>query len=438
LEVLKLERRCRDFSELSLQGGAFSVPSELNVGDLVALLIHREDGRPLFRAFAVVTRFLPGAEPPGGRAWVAFTQLVPEGRQRGGSGAEGLPTEDTLARLWHPPAVETEETGRTEPPPRAAPAAGDAAHPPPGHGSAPANTSAASTPAPPLPAIREPELVRPEASAQAYSQAAPDEERPAARHAASGSAHRAMPPKPPSPHTKQVQTTATTPASRPRVTGARHLGRWLAVLVVAAVVAGAALLLWRPWDRRPANRADKPTTSVPAPGSTSSAAAPLKEEPVPPQAATASTAPVPTEAPSAVSRQPSTAPESSTAAIPSTAASSTAAGAADEPSSMIEQWADAWSRRDADQYLSFYAKGFRPANGANRSEWERERRSRLADPEFIGVWVRLLVIDRTGQDRAVASFRQLHRSKAGLRATAKRLDLVMEAGRWRIAAETVR
>lgn len=418
MEVLKLERRCRDFSELSLQGGAFSVPCELNVGDLVALLIHREDGRPLFRAFAVVTRFLPGAEPPGGRAWVAFTQLVPEGRQRGGSGAEGLPTEDTLARLWRPPAVETEETGRTEPPPRAAPA----------------NTSAASTPVPPLPAIREPELVRPEASAPA----APDEERPAARHAASGSAHRAVPPKPPSPHTKQVQTTATTPASRPRVTGARHLGRWLAVLVVAAVVAGAALLLWRPWDRRPANRADKPTTSVPAPGSTSSAAAPLKEEPVPPQAATASTAPVPTEAPSAVSRQPSMAPESSTAAIPSTAASSTAAGAADEPSSMIEQWADAWSRRDADQYLSFYAKGFRPANGANRSEWERERRSRLADPGFIGVWVRLLVIDRTGQDRAVASFRQLHRSKAGLRATAKRLDLVMEAGRWRIAAETVR
>jgi hypothetical protein len=56
----------------------------------------------------------------------------------------------------------------------------------------------------------------------------------------------------------------------------------------------------------------------------------------------------------------------------------------------------------------------------------------------FGVGVRDLVIDRTGQDRAVASFRQLHRSKAGLRATAKRLDLVMEAGRWRIATETVR
>jgi hypothetical protein len=76
LEVLKLERRCRDFSELSLQGGAFSVPSELNVGDLVALLIHREDGRPLFRAFAVVTRFLPVPSLPAGeRGWPSLNSF---------------------------------------------------------------------------------------------------------------------------------------------------------------------------------------------------------------------------------------------------------------------------------------------------------------------------------------------------------------------------
>jgi hypothetical protein len=107
-----------------------------------------------------------------------------------------------------------------------------------------------------------------------------------------------------------------------------------------------------------------------------------------------------------------------------------------EARELVDAWAKAWSARDVERYLDFYATGFVSEKGLARAAWESGRRKRLASQRVIGVAVRDVKVEAQTADRMAVRFVQDY-SADNYRelATPKKLLLVREAGAWRIAAE---
>ena len=109
---------------------------------------------------------------------------------------------------------------------------------------------------------------------------------------------------------------------------------------------------------------------------------------------------------------------------------------ADQLREFVTAWAGAWSARDVERYLGFYAAGFKPDSGMSRAAWENQRRQRLTGSRSIVVGVRDLRIEPESSDRVVVRFAQDYAADAYREAaTPKKLLLVREAGGWRIAGE---
>ena len=103
----------------------------------------------------------------------------------------------------------------------------------------------------------------------------------------------------------------------------------------------------------------------------------------------------------------------------------------------VHRWADAWSRRDADAYLSFYASDFAPPKGQTRSAWERLRRSRVTAPKSISVTIESPRVTLQGDKRATVRFHQTYHSNRFNGAAFKTLVMVKNGGEWRIQQEKV-
>jgi tetratricopeptide (TPR) repeat protein len=101
----------------------------------------------------------------------------------------------------------------------------------------------------------------------------------------------------------------------------------------------------------------------------------------------------------------------------------------------VNGWAEAWSKKDADAYLAYYAKEFKTPGGEARAEWEKTRRARIAAPKSIAVGVESAKVTMTGADRATVTFRQSYRSDVLKSTSRKTLVMVRVDGRWHIAEE---
>ena len=114
-----------------------------------------------------------------------------------------------------------------------------------------------------------------------------------------------------------------------------------------------------------------------------------------------------------------------------------AAGGGEDIVQVVNAWAQAWSKKDMDGYLAFYAGDFRTPNGEARGEWEKSRRQRIGAPKTITVTVQSLKVSAQG-DKASATFRQGYRSDLlPARTSTKTLVLVKADGRWLIQQEKV-
>src|SRR5258708_39047273 len=49
----------------------------------------------------------------------------------------------------------------------------------------------------------------------------------------------------------------------------------------------------------------------------------------------------------------------------------------------VKGWAEAWSKKDANAYLSYYAGDFKTPGGEARPAWEKARRERSAAPKSL-------------------------------------------------------
>lgn len=159
----------------------------------------------------------------------------------------------------------------------------------------------------------------------------------------------------------------------------------------------------------------KPAPTKPAPAK-AAAAKPVPATPAPPPSAMA--APARTAAPAKV--EPA------------------ASDAEREVLATVKAWAEAWSRKDADVYLGFYAKDFRTPKGEPRSQWEKARRQRVEAPKSIAVSIEAARVSQKGAASASVTFRQDY--KSDLLSTRGLKTLVMvkaEDGRWLIQQEKV-
>jgi len=132
------------------------------------------------------------------------------------------------------------------------------------------------------------------------------------------------------------------------------------------------------------------------------------------------------------------APKVAAAPAAPAAAAAVAAPAADESTAVLKAvtgWAEAWSRKDADAYLAFYAPEFAPPGNESRAEWAKTRRQRIEAPKSIAVSIESPKVTLRGSDQAVVSFRQNYRSDRLKSTNRKTLDMVKTEGGWRILKE---
>lgn len=102
----------------------------------------------------------------------------------------------------------------------------------------------------------------------------------------------------------------------------------------------------------------------------------------------------------------------------------------------ITQWAAAWSARDVERYLGFYAKDFTPPDNIAREAWQEKRRDRILGKQHISVTIDDLGVEMLGDNRAIARFAQNYEADKYREVRApKTLVLTREAGEWRIADE---
>lgn len=105
---------------------------------------------------------------------------------------------------------------------------------------------------------------------------------------------------------------------------------------------------------------------------------------------------------------------------------------------MVDAWARAWSNRDGDAYLAFYAADFVLPNGLTRADWEAQRRESIALADRINVRLSDVKTRLNGSDKARVSFKQIYQSDRANTSTQKVLDLVWRDGNWLIVKETTR
>jgi ketosteroid isomerase-like protein len=101
----------------------------------------------------------------------------------------------------------------------------------------------------------------------------------------------------------------------------------------------------------------------------------------------------------------------------------------------IIAWAAAWSSKDADSYLSYYADDFKTPAGETRAAWEAARRERINAPKFIHVDIRILSTQFTDSKHAVIKFRQSYKSSQLKASGNKTVALVKTGNKWLIQEE---
>lgn len=101
---------------------------------------------------------------------------------------------------------------------------------------------------------------------------------------------------------------------------------------------------------------------------------------------------------------------------------------------MLSNWAAAWSSKDVEGYLGFYADTFEHGK-KSREVWEKQRRARLANKETISVSVSDVQIDVQSEALASVKFKQDYTSNRYKDSGTKVLTLSKASGTWKIQSE---
>jgi Flp pilus assembly protein TadD/ketosteroid isomerase-like protein len=112
-----------------------------------------------------------------------------------------------------------------------------------------------------------------------------------------------------------------------------------------------------------------------------------------------------------------------------------AADPAAEVLAAVNAWAQAWSKKDADGYLSYYAKDFKTPGKESRADWEKTRRARIGGAKTIKVAIGSPKVTMSGSNEATVVFQQTYQSDTFKSAGRKTLVMSKADGRWQIREE---
>jgi tetratricopeptide (TPR) repeat protein len=189
----------------------------------------------------------------------------------------------------------------------------------------------------------------------------------------------------------------------------------------------------------PAKVATAPAATRPTPGQP---AAPAPAQPAAP-APTPSAQPA---APPAKAAEPAAAPAKEPVAKaapqkePPAAKPEAARAAAENPDEVVKSlkgWAKAWSSNDVEGYLAHYAPDFRTPKGEKRSEWEAQRKARVAKPRKIEVDIEAPKVTFNDAKRVTVTFRQRYESGSIKVSSTKTVVMVRAGDKWLIQEERV-
>ncbi|MDX8400194.1 MAG: tetratricopeptide repeat protein [Gallionellaceae bacterium] len=100
-----------------------------------------------------------------------------------------------------------------------------------------------------------------------------------------------------------------------------------------------------------------------------------------------------------------------------------------------KDWAAAWSAKDINKYLTFYAKEFKTPHNMSRRAWEAQRHSRISKPKSIQVKIQDATVKLIDKTHARIVFKQIYRA-SHLHSTARKtLELIQHNGKWLITLE---
>jgi outer membrane protein assembly factor BamE len=102
----------------------------------------------------------------------------------------------------------------------------------------------------------------------------------------------------------------------------------------------------------------------------------------------------------------------------------------------VQQWAAAWSAKNARQYLAFYAPEFKP-EGMSRADWEKQRVDRISRPKAAKVELSNLKVGVLDDSHAAVTFTQTYRSDLHQDVMRKTLQMEKVKGVWLIFDEQV-
>lgn len=101
----------------------------------------------------------------------------------------------------------------------------------------------------------------------------------------------------------------------------------------------------------------------------------------------------------------------------------------------IHAWAKAWSDKNVNAYLAFYADDFRFSGFRTRAAWEKNRHERIARPKSIQVTIGSPKVQFMDATHAKISFRQSYRSDSLKNDSSKKVEMVKKGKKWLIKQE---
>ena len=104
----------------------------------------------------------------------------------------------------------------------------------------------------------------------------------------------------------------------------------------------------------------------------------------------------------------------------------------------VHAWAAAWSSKNVNKYLSFYAADFKVPNGESRAAWEATRQERISKPKSIQVGISNATVKFSDSNHATVKFRQSYRASHLKTSGNKTLLMVKSGNSWLIEEESTK
>jgi len=111
-----------------------------------------------------------------------------------------------------------------------------------------------------------------------------------------------------------------------------------------------------------------------------------------------------------------------------------ASGDQDEVLNAVNSWAAAWSDKNTNAYLTFYANNFETPKGMSFKAWAESRRVRIEGKGRISVKIEAPKVSVDG-NTATVKFRQIYNSDQLKADSRKTLVLSKQGGKWQITQE---